>query len=262
MAERTRGYVGATAGLRRKARRHVEAALDWLLPRHCLMCGDPSGPENLCPGCRADLPLAPPACTHCGLGLEGAHAGVCARCLLKPPIWDRVLPVLDYRFPVDVLVQRFKFSRNLACGEVLAQAMVRAVVAAAAAQPARGLNGHGAPECIVPVPLHRARLARRSFNQSEVVARYVARRVGIPVNCRVLRRVRKTSAQSGLDRKARRRNTRGAFHCDPQRVRVRHAVLLDDVMTTGATLEACTRELKRAGVETVSLWVVARAPPP
>lgn len=241
-----------------RAWRLAEAALDWLLPRHCLMCGGRSGEENLCPPCRRDLPRPGGVCGRCGLALEGAHGDICGRCLSQPPPWDHVLCALDYSFPVDVLVQRFKFSRSLACGEVLGQALARAVRDAGPGST----GGHGPPQRIVPVPLHRRRLAKRSFNQAGVIAQFVSRQTGIPVDSRLLSRVRMTYAQSGLDARSRRRNTRGAFHARPMRAAdIRHAVLLDDVMTTGATLEACTRELKRVGVGRVTLWVVARAPP-
>lgn len=236
-----------------------ESTIDWLLPRRCLMCGLPGGDGNLCPPCEADLPRMPRACLTCGLALEGENDGVCGPCLRKSPIWDGVTAALAYRFPVDVLVSRFKFSRNLACGDALSRLLAEKITGALR-EP-----GHtvAAPEVIVPVPLHRARHLSRTFNQSELLARHVGRRCGIPVDCRLLQRVRKTSAQSGLDARSRRKNTRGAFHCKYRRAEgIRHVALVDDVMTTGATLESCTRELKRAGIGTVSVWVVARAPPP
>ena len=166
-----------------------------------------------------------------------------------------MLAALDYRFPVDALVQRFKFNRNHACGRVLCEELAFAVREAGSALPR--------PDALVPVPLHRGRHLSRLFNQAELLARFVGSRQDIPVHARLLCRVRPTQAQSGLDARSRRRNTRGAFHCRYGLAsKLRHVALVDDVMTTGATLTACVRELRRAGVDEVSLWVVARAPPP
>lgn len=233
----------------------LNTLLDFFLPRHCIMCGLPSGDSNLCPPCRADLPVTGDCCTRCGLLLPGTKEALCGACLQRPPLWDGVVAALDYRFPVDTLVHSFKFRRNMASGEVLAEELSHTL-------ENKRVNEQS-PRVIVPVPLHRTRHAARTFNQSELIARHLGRQLGIPVDCTLLSRVRRTHAQSGLDARSRRRNTRGAFHCHPGRLgNVNHVALVDDVMTTGATLEACTRELKRCGAGKVSIWVVARAPPP
>lgn len=245
----------AWSQLRNMAGRGLEMALDIIFPRHCLMCGMPSGDKNLCSPCRDDLPWPGHNCSRCGLPLPGYGDEACGRCLEKPPPWDRVFAVLDYRFPVDVLIRRFKFNRNMAAGAVLSEELVRAV--------RNSGQAHSPPDALVPVPLHRTRHLTRTFNQSDLIARNLAKEIDIPLMNALLRRTRRTSAQSGLDAKSRLRNTRGAFHCQSRYAEgLRHVALVDDVMTTGATLHACTLELKRAGINEVSIWIVARAPPP
>jgi ComF family protein len=190
----------------------------------------------------------------CGLPLTSVHDWVCGVCLHKPPAWDRSVAALAYRFPVDQLVLRFKFSRSLACGEVLGRELLAAVLSSDAPLP----------ECIIPVPLHKTRLFLRSYNQADLLAGMVGKPLGIPVVRGVLRRTRRTQAQSDLDAASRKKNIRGAFSCRPlaDLAQAAHIGLVDDVCTTGETLAACTRTLKAAGAERVSVWVAARAPPP
>jgi ComF family protein len=230
--------------------------LDHLLPPHCLLCGLESEAGRLCAPCRADLPRSRHHCRQCGLPLRTFEdddiALSCGACLRSPPRWRQAVAALDYRFPVDRLVCRFKFRRDLACGAVLKEELLAAVL-----QRAGPL-----PELIVPVPLHRWRQAGRAFNQSELLARYLGRSLGLPVASGLLLRARRTRAQSGLDAADRRRNVRGAFRCPPARAALlqgRTLALVDDVLTTGTTLAECCRTLQRAGAGGISVWVAARA---
>ncbi len=230
------------------------ALLDLLMPRHCVLCGAACGPENLCPPCRADLPRAEYPCTLCALPIRRAGRPVCGPCLRRPPLWDRAVSGLVYRFPVDRLVCRLKFGHDLSCVDILAGELTDAVKCAG--EP---------PDVIAPVPLHRTRHFVRNFNQADLIARRLGKARGIPVVSRLLVRTRRTLAQSGLDATQRRRNLRGAFVCSPRGAggpAGRHIAVIDDVMTTGTTLAECCRVLKRAGADRVSAWVTARAPPP
>jgi len=178
---------------------------------------------------------------------------ICGQCLRKPPPWDRVVAALAYRYPVDRLVCRFKFGRDFACGHMLGCELLAAVAA----------TDLPLPELLVPVPLHRRRLLSRTFNQADLLARQLGQALALPLGSSLLLRARPTRAQTGLDAAGRKRNTRGAFRCGPYEATAlagRHVALIDDVMTTGATLLECTRTLRRAGVARVSLWVAARAP--
>jgi len=226
------------------------ALLDGLLPRHCVLCGAACGAANLCSPCRADLPRADRSCTLCALPIRLAPDTVCGACLRRPPAWDGAVSGLLYRFPVDQLVCRLKFSRDLACAEILAREMLDAVI----------LGNTEAPQMIVPVPLHRTRHFLRTFNQADLLARRLGEALGIPVCSRLLARTRRTPAQSGLDADQRRRNIRGAFACRAGGATSpagQHVALVDDVMTTGATLDEGVRVLTTTGYHVVATCVVA-----
>lgn len=240
---------------RRELKKAAEACLttllDGLLPRHCVLCGLASGPQNLCAPCAAELPRVGHACLKCGLPLEYECDRFCGSCLRAMPCWDDAVAALLYRFPIDQLVRRFKFARDLSCGLTLAREMSLAV---------KRKCGE-LPDCIIPVPLHRNRHFFRAFNQAELLATQLGKRINLPVQRRVLRRTRHTRAQSGLDAAGRKRNMKGAFDCRPLEAGFKHVAVVDDVMTTGTTLAECTRVLRRAGAGKISAWVAARAPP-
>jgi ComF family protein len=233
----------------------TETILDALLPRHCILCGLGSGSRNICPPCSEELPHVEQPCSGCGLPITSTDSSHCERCINYPFPWDSAITALPYAFPVDQLVRRFKFSRSLAAGQVLAERLTRAVVA----------SGKQLPDAIIPVPLHRSRLVSRTFNQSEILARYAAGALQIPLYPTALRRTRKTRAHSGLDAVSRRININAAFTFAlpaKKHEELQHAALVDDVLTTGATLAECTGVLKSAGIQRISVWVVARAPAP
>ncbi len=232
-----------------------QVILNGLLPRHCLMCGCGSGTSNLCRECAGELPRVGRSCLQCGLPLSHDADRFCGHCLRKPPPWDFAITALAYRFPVDQLVCRFKFGRSLASGQVLSGELIRAI------QCRRGML----PGCIVPVPLHRLRHISRAFNQADLLARQVGKALELPVYGSILRRQRRTRAHSGLDALTRKKNIKGAFACSipgDRRTSFEHVALVDDVMTTGATLAECARTLKKAGAGTVSVWVTARTMEP
>lgn len=247
---------------RRPLKQTLELLIERLLPHHCLLCGQPAGGSELCAPCRAELPRAGQACSACAIPLvvpgdpPGNPGGVlCGRCLRRPPPWDHALAALVYRFPVDRLVCRFKFNRDLTAGALLGRELLNAI--------RRGRQE--LPDAIVPVPLHRTRQFSRTFNQAELLARQLGRALDIPVHNRLLARNRRTAAQSGLDAAGRRRNIRGAFRLSNVQAPLAancHVALVDDVLTTGVTLAECSRTLRRAGAARISVWVAARAPTP
>ncbi len=236
--------------------RRIGAWLGWgerrLYPPHCLLCGagyrGGRAPLDLCPACLADLPWNRPACGHCGQPLPEGAPPLCGRCLRRPPLFDRLYAPLRYAAPADRLLLAFKFHGRMAPGRVAGELLAEALVQ----------QGTAPPAVIVPVPLHPQRLAQRGYNQALELARPVGRRLGVAVASGLVQRLRATAAQSELTRPARRRNVRGAFAVVGALPRGTIA-LLDDVVSTGATVTELTRTLKRAGAERVEVWAVARA---
>lgn len=213
----------------------------------CLLCGE-SGAEDLdlCRPCTEALPWNDSACLRCALPLSAP--GICGACLRRPPPLTETHAAFVYGFPLDRLVPRFKFHNDLAAGRLLSELMLQ------------GMSGLPKPSALVPVPLHDSRLRRRGYDQAQELARSLARALQVPLLSEALVRTRATAPQSELDAGARQRNLRRAFEVRPGAVLPDHVVLIDDVMTTGATLEAAAKRLRRAGVARVDAWVCARVP--
>lgn len=221
-----------------------------LLPLRCLLCRSPGeGVDDLCAACRAELPWAGPACARCGLPLP-RPAPCCGRCAGRALPFAASHAVFLYQPPVDALLRRLKFHADLAAGRLLAALAAPALAAAPR------------PGALLPLPLHRRRLRQRGYDQALELARPLGRALGLPVLDTRLLRQRHTAPQSELGARARQANLRGAFALAPGPPLPAHVALLDDVMTTGATLAEAARVLRRAGVARVDAWVLARALPP
>lgn len=221
-----------------------------LLPAHCLLCNSSGDNDrDLCGACARDLAINRIACARCALPLS-TPAAMCGECLRSEPAFAAAFVPFVYGHPIDLLLTRLKFSRNLAAGRVLVQLWIDAFSGASIDQP----------QALIPVPLHAARLRERGFNQAREIAAPLAKALNIPLRDDALHRVRDTSPQSDLDAAARRRNLRGAFACADDVAKLTHVVLVDDVMTTGTTVRECARTLHRAGVARIDVWAVARAP--
>lgn len=219
-----------------------------LLPAQpCFLCGADSHVGLCCAACDAELPrLAEPHCPVCALPTLAGE--VCGQCLKHPPAFDHTVAAFRYEFPLDKLIQALKFRERLVLVNYLADAVVQRV--------------HTKPDRLVALPLHPVRLRERGFNQSLLLARRISRRLGIPLLADACERVRNTPPQSLLPWKERDKNMRQAFVCKSDAdVRGRHVAIVDDVMTTGASIGELARALKQAGASEVSAWVVARTLP-
>lgn len=222
-----------------------------LLPRHCGLCGVAAPSRTICPGCYAALPWLTQVCERCGTPLAADIApGVrCGACQRQAPPFEVAFAPLHYAFPVSAVIKAFKFGRRLDLAPMLA--------------------GFALPwlserqkrfDAMIPVPLNRWRNAVRGFNQAQELARHLRRATGLPIRSCV-RRTRRTQTQSGLNAVERRKNVKGAFRVS-RPPRCRHALIVDDVMTTGETCRELTVTLLDAGVEKVSVLTIARASTP
>jgi ComF family protein len=234
---------------------------DALLPGVCALCGGDAGGSQACPAChRQFFGQWRPRCRVCANPLpETGHAGaaasvpLCGRCLAQPPAFDATVAAADYALPLDALVLQLKFGGRLA----LAALFGRVLADAALATP-----GFARPALLCPVPLGPERLAGRGFNQALEIARPLARQLGVALHPRLARRSHETAAQSLLRPSARRANIAHAFTvADGALIAGRHIGVVDDVMTSGQTLNELAATFKRYGAARVTCLVFARTPP-
>lgn len=213
----------------------------------CLLCLATASAGPICDNCERLLAPTASGCPRCGS--DSPLGEPCRACRQHPPEFDEIVTAFAYRFPLDRLVRRFKFAGDLAVGRYLGGALARAV------------SVRACPDLILASPMTRQRLRERGFSPALLLARQVAACLSLPLDARALSKIRHTPPQTGLDRRARRRNVRGAFSCS-RPLDGLHVALVDDVVTTGATLSAIARELKASGARRVTGWMVARTPVP
>lgn len=226
----------------------LESIHSKLLPTTCRLCCAPGLPDmELCRHCRADLPWLTHTCPRCAVPMPAATgATICPKCQNRSthPTLDSCRALFEYRNPVDDWILAMKFHQDLAVARLLGALLLETFPA----------DPDGA--IVIPVPLHRKRLAERGYNQALEIARPLRKR-GFPLDLNCCYRRRYTIAQSALPATSRGANLRGAFSTNGL-LDGRRFILIDDVFTTGATLNELARTLKRSGAERVEAWVVAR----
>jgi ComF family protein len=238
---------GSENGLRRRFA-HGLAGLRRLLAPRCVACDLEAG-DPLCHGCAQDYFSTVPRCVVGALRLpESVSADRCGRCVREAPHFDATIALTDYAPPADRMIAALKFSGRLHLADAFGSLLAR-----------RAQSVLREADAICPVPLSFERQAERGFNQAHEIARRCAAACGRPLRSDVLLRTRHTAAQMSLALADRKRNVRGAFVARGDLAEAR-IVVLDDVMTTGATLDAIAAALKRAGASKVSNLVVARTP--
>ena len=209
----------------------------------CVLCdGNAHNTLGICKDCWQDLPWqANTCCAQCGLASK--HT-VCGSCISAPPFYDATTALFEYAYPVDALLQAFKYQHQLHLGHLLAQIRLK--------------QFHPSTiDCLVPMPMHPARLQERGFNQSVELVNSIAKQRPLAVATQHCHRIKNTPPQASLPLKDRVNNIKGAFRCDDY-FKGKHVAIVDDVMTSGASLNELAKTLKQAGAATVSCWIIAR----
>jgi ComF family protein len=216
----------------------------FMLPQQCLLCAALAGNDGIFHDCNADLPWQhDPCCPVCAL--PSGTGEVCGACLQHPPVFNAKLAALKYQFPINLVLQRYKYAGLLAVSEVTGELL------------AGSLRGESKQDLIIPMPLHFSRLLERGFNQAAEIARVVARELGIPLDLHACSQARPTKSQVGLSLQESKKSLRGVFACR-QTLGGKRVALLDDIMTTGASLNELAKTVKDAGAAKMECWVVAR----
>lgn len=226
--------------------------LSGALVANCQLCGSTkvSGHIELCPACLKNLPWLPTACPRCASPIHASSTSqgiICGECQQHPPSFDSSLAAFHYEPPLDHLIQGMKFHGQLSHARLLGTLMAYYL-----AQWQHDID------CIIPVPLHPRRLRERGFNQALELARPIGKQLGIDIDTQHCQRSRYTTGQADLPLKERHANVRNAFNVSKP-ANWQHVAILDDVMTSGQTVNALARALKESGIEKVTVWTCCRA---
>jgi ComF family protein len=216
-----------------------------LIPQTCFLCGDAATTLPMCSACWADLPFQGPACVRCAKRLQ--KVGICKQCQEASKPYTHTQAVFSYLYPLDKLILAAKFHHNMTVLNLLGHLM------------AQHLTIESRPDVLIPVPLHPKRLRHRGYNQSLELAKRIGKHTGIPVEMNACQRIINTPPQTNLSGKQRQSNLKGAFKVVRVEPHWQHLVLIDDVMTTGATVKELASVFKAAGIEQVDVWCCAKS---
>lgn len=237
-----------------------ERLLDIIYPPRCALCLTSSQTANktaieLCEACQKDLQLVTTACFQCGIPLQQTQPEqLCGACLKKTPAYDQVISVYHYQQPLIWLIQQMKFHKKTRIAHLLAQLMSRYIEQSIADELI------SVPDAIIPVPLHHKRQHQRHFNQAEELSIVISKSLQKPIDMQYIERHLSSQQQSGLDAKQRKKNIKGIFKITNRKHnQYQHVAIIDDVMSTGSTVNEVAKVLKKSGIKKVDVWVLARA---
>ena len=230
--------------------------LNWLKHNNpilntCPLCLEPNN-ELICDSCKTMLPAINQQCFQCGLPLNMVdtidHSLRCGQCLKSPPAFDLCISPYHYALPINQFITQLKFRNQLHYANILADLLIAKI----------DQHSENLPECIIPVPLHRNRLRQRGFNQALEIARPIAKKYTIKLDTHSCTRIISTPPQMEQDKKTRQKNIHNAFKVAPE-FHYKDIAIVDDVMTTGHTLNELSRVLREQGVKRIQVWAVARS---
>ena len=227
-----------------------------ILPYQCVMCLEISDQRrDLCEKCQRELPTSPLTCQQCGIAFPSTHAHYplrCGQCITRPPCFDDTIVGFDYQTPIDCWLKQFKFHKKGLYARILTEIYAEKLLRIFEENP------ENKPQILVPMPLHWRRLTQRGFNQAYIIAQQLSRRLHIPMLKQTgVTRIKYTQAQSSLNLPERNHNMRGAFSVQSL-AGLEHMAIVDDIITTGNTVNALSQQLKAAGVQRISVWAIAR----
>lgn len=239
--------------------------VEFVLPAHCLLCGLQSMPtyqkndkqnENglICQVCLNSVIKERSSCQHCALPLATSQA-FCGDCLKQPHYFSRIHAVGDYQAPFPSLIKKFKYSKNLLEGELLADLLLRSVKFNFSAKEMKKID------YLIAVPLHPDKLHKRGFNQAALITQFLSKRLGIPILENAVIRNKSTIPQEGLSLKERKENLKDAFiikESQIQKLKGRYIAIIDDVVTTGATANSLCKVLLDNNAREIDIWCICR----
>lgn len=225
--------------------------LEKLFFNHCILCHatlKTCDQDNLiCNGCYIDLPWIKQSCQQCGIPLPYHDKLICGQCLQTPRAFDQVIALFNYSQPIDRYISDLKFHSHLPYSRFFGESLAKHILQ----------NEIVLPECIIPVPLHRERLQQRGFNQALEIAKPLRNILKLPIEQSLIKRTRATLPQSSTPAKERSKNLRDSFTI-ASKARYQHVAIVDDVVTTTATIQELAKTLRNAGVEKIDVWCCAR----
>ena len=225
--------------------RCVKNVLDALYPPRCVLC-DRLDRIGLCAECLNGLDRIEHPCFKCGVSCTGP--GPCGRCQAQPPAYDITISPFQYQPPLTVLIHRFKYRRNVALARPLANLLSQEITR----------RKYPRPQLLIPVPLHWTRLLWRGFNQSVELARHISSELDIPISRNLVYRNRKTTSQARLPLRQRQHNISNCFELR-RPLNAASVAIVDDVVTSGATVNQMSQELRKKGAVHIQIWALLRA---